>query len=149
MIWERNLMFFQSGSVNLEIVIAKWKQNGNNHARSLHCIFKIKVLDWRLRLTHLLWVVETQVLEPWTWSNWMVRLFEEKDTGISYKRQKPVELYSQLIEVFSKDKCLHIIDACSGAGSCPLACSSLSRKCIILEKCPVKARMIRQRVNIA
>ena len=31
-------------------------------------------------------------------------------------------------ELFSKGKCLHIIDACSGAGSCALACSSLGRK---------------------
>ena len=55
--------------------------------------------------------------------NGEITLFKEKDTGMSYKRQKPVELYSQLIEVFSKDKCLHIIDACSGAGSCALAIS--------------------------
>jgi DNA modification methylase len=73
---------------------------------------------------------------------------KEKDTGTSYQRQKAVDLYTQLIQLLSKDKSMYIIDGCSGVGSCALACTTLGRKCIVLEKCPIKARMIRQRVNI-
>ncbi len=51
---------------------------------------------------------------------------KEKDTGCSYARKKPVELYEELIHNFSKDKTLeHILDCYSGAGSCALACMSL------------------------
>ncbi len=71
---------------------------------------------------------------------------KEKDTGCSYARQKPVELYEELIHIFSKDKTLHILDCCSGAGSCALACMSLKLKCVVLEKSATKIRLIRQRM---
>ena len=72
---------------------------------------------------------------------------KEKDSGIVSKRQKPLQLFVEIITVYTKDRSLHIIGGCSGAGSCALACSTLERKCIILEKLLVKARLIRQRVN--
>ena len=72
---------------------------------------------------------------------------KEKDSGIVSKRQKPLQLFFEIIKIYTKDRSLHIIDACSGARSCALACSKLERKCIILEKSLVKARLIRQRVN--
>ena len=73
---------------------------------------------------------------------------KERDTGATYSRQKAVDLYSKIIQLCSTDKSLYIIDACSGVGSCALACSTLGRKCVVLEKSPIKARMIRQRINI-
>lgn len=74
---------------------------------------------------------------------------KEKDSvsGISSNRQKPAQLYIDIMKTFTKDKSLHIVDACSGAGSCALACSILGRKCIIFENSLAKARLIRQRVN--
>ena len=63
---------------------------------------------------------------------------KEKDSGIVSKRQKPLQLFVEIItkdrsEIYTKDRSPRISDACSGAGSCALACSTLEQKCIILE----------------
>ena len=42
---------------------------------------------------------------------------------------------------------LHVIDACSGVASCGVACQLTKRKCIIMEKCEVKSRLINQRLK--
>ena len=59
------------------------------------------------------------------------KLFLEKDTGMEYSQQKPVELYKDIMKSFSNDPSLYILDCCSGAGSCAIACSSLKRNCVI------------------
>jgi hypothetical protein len=59
---------------------------------------------------------------------------KEKDSGIVYRRQKPVKLHEQLLDVFKADKLLHVIDACSGVGSCEVACQQKGLKCVVLEK---------------
>ena len=56
---------------------------------------------------------------------------KERDTGAMYSRKKAVDLYLQIIQLYSTDKSLYIIDGCSGVGSCALACSTLGRKCIV------------------
>lgn len=76
------------------------------------------------------------------------QLFKEKDTGMEYKRQKPVKLYKDFILMFSSDPSLYILDCCSGAGSCAVACTALKRKCVVLEKSEAKARLIQQRLNL-
>ena len=73
--------------------------------------------------------------------------FKEKDSGTVHKRQKPPKLYIELMQLFLKDKSLHVVDACSGAGSCALACLDINVNCVILERCAVKARLICQRVK--
>jgi hypothetical protein len=60
---------------------------------------------------------------------------KEKDSGIVYRRKKPVKLYKQLLDVFKADKLLHVIDACSGVGSCEVACQQKGLKWV-LEKSP-------------
>jgi DNA modification methylase len=72
---------------------------------------------------------------------------KEKDSGIVYQRQKPVKLYEQLLDIFKADKLLHVIDACSGVGSCGVACQQKGLKCVILEKSRLKFRLINQRVK--
>ena len=74
-------------------------------------------------------------------------LTKEKDTSTTYSREKPPKLYEQLLSLFQTDRSLHVIDACSGAGSCGVACLSLGVKCLILEKSRIKARLIRQRIG--
>ena len=71
--------------------------------------------------------------------------YKEKDSGVVYSRQKPVALYTELLKLHARDKTLHVIDACSGAGSCALACMQLQFKCLIIEKSTIKLRLIRQR----
>jgi hypothetical protein len=61
---------------------------------------------------------------------------KEKDSGIVYRRQKPVKLHEQLLDVFKADKLLHVIDACSGVGSCEVACQQEGLKSVFLEKSP-------------
>lgn len=75
------------------------------------------------------------------------QLCKEKDTGAIYNRQKPVALYKQLLEIFVDDKSPHVVDACSGVGSCALACRDLGIKCIVLDKCDIKIRLIKQRAK--
>ena len=77
-----------------------------------------------------------------------MHLVSEKDTGQVYARQKPVQLYTELINLFSNDKYMYVIDACSGAGSCALACSAAKKNCIVIEKSSIKARLIRQRADV-
>lgn len=77
-----------------------------------------------------------------------VILAKEKDSQETYKRQKPKQLYKELINLFSKDKSLHIFDICSGAGSCTLSCVELGRNCVVIEQSLVRARLIRQRVDV-
>jgi DNA modification methylase len=72
---------------------------------------------------------------------------KEKDSGTVSRRQKPVLLYKKLLELYCKDTSLHILDVCSGAGTCAVACAADSLKCVILEKSPIKVRLIKQRVN--
>ena len=67
---------------------------------------------------------------------------KEKDTGIVDNRQKPTKLYEELISIFNKDKSLHVLDCCGGAGSCALACNALGLKCIVIEKSPFKNSLI-------
>ena len=74
-------------------------------------------------------------------------LFAEKDTGISHQRQKPVKLYIKLLNLFVQDKTLYVVDACGGAGSCALACQEFGVKCLVLDKSPIKVRLIRQRAK--
>lgn len=74
-------------------------------------------------------------------------LIKEKDSGITYERQKPVELYSTLLDIFSPDKSLHVLDTCSGAGSCAVACTAAKYKCLVLEKSLTKCRLIEQRLQ--
>ncbi|XP_028417131.1 uncharacterized protein LOC114541406 [Dendronephthya gigantea] len=74
-------------------------------------------------------------------------LAKEVDSGIKYTRQKPIQLYCELIKVFCHDKSLYIVDACSGAGSCAMACSKLGLKCIVLDNSALKLRLIRQRLG--
>ena len=40
-----------------------------------------------------------------------------------------------------------MIDACSGAGSCGVACLSLGLKCVVFEQSQIKARLIKQRIG--
>ena len=72
--------------------------------------------------------------------------FTERDSKTSYKRQKPVELYKKLLQIFSTDKTLHIVDTCSGASSCAVASNVLGLKAIILEKSELKVRLIMQKI---
>ena len=68
-------------------------------------------------------------------------LAKEMDGGITYKRQKPFQLYCDLIKVFCHDKSMHIIDACSGAGSCAMACSTLGHKVHCTGEVTTKAKI--------
>ena len=77
----------------------------------------------------------------------MDHLQTKKTVGLLQKDKSHCSFSLRFIKIYTKDRFLHIIDACSGAGSCALACSTLERKCIILEKSLVNARLIRQRVN--
>lgn len=72
---------------------------------------------------------------------------KEKDSGVIYERQKPVALYSSLLEIFHPDKLLHVLDSCSGAGSCAVACLNAGLKCLVLEKDLLRARLIEQRLQ--
>ncbi|CAB4019463.1 Hypothetical predicted protein [Paramuricea clavata] len=72
---------------------------------------------------------------------------KERDSGMVYKRQKPVKLYEELLEVLKADKSQHVIDACSGVASCAVACLSKDIKCVVLEKSAIKARLISQRLK--
>ena len=74
-------------------------------------------------------------------------LVREKDTRMCYGRQKPLKLYEKLLEILKVDALLHVIDACSGVASCGVACQLTKRKCIIMEKCEVKSRLINQRLK--
>ena len=74
-------------------------------------------------------------------------IVKEKDTGISYGQQKPIKLYEKLLDPLKADASLYVIDACSGVGSCGVACQTPRRKCIIIEKSEVKARLISQRLK--
>jgi hypothetical protein len=75
-------------------------------------------------------------------------LAKEKDTKSIYTRQKPIALYKKLLEIFCADKTLHTVDACSGAGSCGLACADEGLKCLIMEECDIKIRLIKQRLQL-
>jgi DNA modification methylase len=72
---------------------------------------------------------------------------KERDSGMMYKRQKPVKLYEELLEVLKADKSQHVIDACSGVATCAVACLSKDIKCVVLEKSAIKARLISQRLK--
>ena len=74
-------------------------------------------------------------------------IVKEKDTGISYGQQKPIKLFEKLLDTLKADASLYVIDACSGVGSCGVACQMTRRKFIIIEKCEVKARLISQRLK--
>ena len=71
-------------------------------------------------------------------------LVKERESGISYKRQKPVKLYQEQLDALKEDKSMHVIDACSGAGSCGVACLMKGFKCIVIETSALKARLIDQ-----
>ncbi|CAB4029494.1 Hypothetical predicted protein, partial [Paramuricea clavata] len=75
-------------------------------------------------------------------------LAKEKDTKSVYTRHKPIGLYKKLLEIFCADKTLHSIDACSGAGSCGLTCADEGLKCLIVDECDVKIRLIKQRLQL-
>ena len=64
-----------------------------------------------------------------------------------YGRQKPIKLYEKLLEILKVDALLHVIDACRGVASCGVAFQLTKRKCIIIEKWEVKARLINQRLK--
>ena len=74
-------------------------------------------------------------------------LVKERDCGISYKMQKPVKLYQELLDALKEDKSMHVIDACRGAGSCGVACLMKGCKCIVIERSALKARLINQRLK--
>ena len=74
-------------------------------------------------------------------------LTKEKDPAAIYVREKPAKLYEQILNTFLTDKSLYAIDACSGFGSCGVACQSLGVKCLVLEKSQMKERLIRQRIG--
>ena len=69
----------------------------------------------------------------------------EKDSGLAYARQKPIKLYRMLFDIFKPDPMLHVLDACSGAASCALACGKKGLSCVVLEKSELKIRLIKQR----
>jgi DNA modification methylase len=71
----------------------------------------------------------------------------DKDTKEIYDHQKPVKLYSSLLDVFKPDKSLHVLDVCSGAGSCAVACKNAQYKCLVIEKSLVRCRLIEQRLK--
>ena len=62
-------------------------------------------------------------------------------------REKPAKLYEQILNTYLTDKSLYAVDACSGSGSCGVACQSLGVKCLVLEKSQMKERLIRQRIG--
>ena len=74
-------------------------------------------------------------------------LVKERDCGISYKMQKPVKLYQELLDALKEDKSMHVIDACRGAGSCGVAFLMKGCKCIVIERSALKARLINQRLK--
>ena len=76
------------------------------------------------------------------------RKFIERDSKTSYQRQKQVELYKTLLQLFSTDKSLQIVDVCSGASSCAVASNILGMKAIILEKSELKVRLIKLRIKM-
>ncbi len=59
-------------------------------------------------------------------------LTKEKDTAATYVREKPAKQHEQILNTFLTDKSLYAIDACSGSGSCGVACQSLGVKCLVL-----------------
>ena len=60
---------------------------------------------------------------------------------------KAHQLYEKLLDTLKADASLYVIDACSGLGSCGVACQMTRRKSIIIEKCEVKTRLISQRLK--
>ena len=64
----------------------------------------------------------------------------EKDGADICSRHKPTELYEVLINLFTRDKTLHIIYACCGADSCAVSCSRWAHSttcghCVITQTC--------------
>ena len=64
----------------------------------------------------------------------------EKDGVDMCSRQKPTELYEVLINLFTSEKTLHTIYACSDADSCAVPCSRWAHSttcghCVITQTC--------------
>ena len=61
---------------------------------------------------HCLWGTES--CGDKSYHSWRgnVFFFKEKDSGEIYSRQKPAQLYEVQINLFTRDKTLHINDAC-------------------------------------
>ena len=77
----------------------------------------------------------------------MTNFIRRKTVALCTRGRSLLKLYSELMQLFSKDKSLHVVDACSGAGSYTLACLDMNINCVVLEKCALKARLICQRVK--